>query len=219
MWIHQCGSVQEAQAAAAAGADAVIAQGVEAGGHVRGTTPMLELLERTRAAVTIPVLAAGGIIDAAGVKSALDGGAAAVGRRHALPAQRREPRAPRLQAPLPGSERDGPDRAVRNGLARRSASRDRQRRDPPLGPQRPARAPLDTSRQPTHRTSGRQDPGRGSGACDQDPALFTALPRPAAGNRRRTGQSRRLRPAPRRDECQPHHGCPAGGRTRQALAP
>ena len=60
-WIHQCGSVEETTAAAAAGADAVIAQGVEAGGHVRGSTPMLELLERTRAAVEIPVLAAGGI--------------------------------------------------------------------------------------------------------------------------------------------------------------
>ena len=76
-WIHQCGSVEEAKAAAAAGADAVIAQGVEAGGHVRGTTPMLELLERVRAAVKIPVLAAGGIIDAEGVAAALDAGAAA----------------------------------------------------------------------------------------------------------------------------------------------
>src|SRR4051794_27621229 len=36
-WIHQCGSIEEALAARAAGADAVIAQGVEAGGHVRGT--------------------------------------------------------------------------------------------------------------------------------------------------------------------------------------
>lgn len=76
-WIHQCGSVEEAEAAAAAGADAVIAQGVEAGGHVRGTTPTLELLERVRAAVKVPVLAAGGIIDAGGVGKALDGGAAA----------------------------------------------------------------------------------------------------------------------------------------------
>src|SRR5436190_6860614 len=33
-WIHQAGSVEEALAAQAAGADAVIAQGVEAGGHV-----------------------------------------------------------------------------------------------------------------------------------------------------------------------------------------
>lgn len=76
-WIHQCGSVEEAQAAEAAGADAVIAQGVEAGGHVRGTTPMLELLERVRARVKIPVLAAGGIVDADGVKAALDAGAVA----------------------------------------------------------------------------------------------------------------------------------------------
>jgi NAD(P)H-dependent flavin oxidoreductase YrpB (nitropropane dioxygenase family) len=85
-WIHQCGSVEEAKAAAAAGADAVIAQGVEAGGHVRGTTPMLELLGRVRAAVKIPVLAAGGIIDAEGVRATLDAGAAAavVGTRFLL---------------------------------------------------------------------------------------------------------------------------------------
>jgi nitronate monooxygenase len=76
-WIHQCGSVEEARAAAAAGADAVIAQGVEAGGHVRGTTPMLELLERMLAAVNIPVLAAGGIVDAGDVRAALDAGAVA----------------------------------------------------------------------------------------------------------------------------------------------
>jgi nitronate monooxygenase len=76
-WIHQCGSVEEAKAAAAAGADAVIAQGVEAGGHVRGTTPVLELLEQVRAAVRIPVLAAGGIVDATDVKAVLDAGAVA----------------------------------------------------------------------------------------------------------------------------------------------
>ncbi|OBI81745.1 nitronate monooxygenase family protein [Mycobacterium sp. E740] len=82
-WIHQCGSVEEAKAAARAGADAVIAQGVEAGGHVRGTTPALELLERIRAAVAIPVLLAGGIVDAQGVRAALDHGAlaAVVGTR------------------------------------------------------------------------------------------------------------------------------------------
>jgi NAD(P)H-dependent flavin oxidoreductase YrpB (nitropropane dioxygenase family) len=76
-WVHQCGSVEEARAAAVAGADAVIAQGVEAGGHVRGTTPVLELVERVRAAVKIPVLAAGGIVDRTGVGQALDAGAAA----------------------------------------------------------------------------------------------------------------------------------------------
>ncbi|GFG67931.1 hypothetical protein MKUB_54210 [Mycobacterium kubicae] len=77
-WIHQCGSVDEAKAAAAAGADGVIAQGVEAGGHVRGTTPALELLEQVRKAVTIPVLVAGGIVDVHGVREALEAGATAV---------------------------------------------------------------------------------------------------------------------------------------------
>jgi NAD(P)H-dependent flavin oxidoreductase YrpB (nitropropane dioxygenase family) len=79
VWIHQCGSVEEARAAQAAGADAVIAQGVEAGGHVRGTTPALELLERVRAALPdgYPVLVAGGIATADDVRAALDAGAAA----------------------------------------------------------------------------------------------------------------------------------------------
>ena len=88
-WIHQCGSVEEAKAAAAAGADAVIAQGVEAGGHVRGTTPALELLDQVRTAVKIPVLAAGGIVDVAGVREVLDAGAVAavVGTRFLLSAE------------------------------------------------------------------------------------------------------------------------------------
>jgi nitronate monooxygenase len=78
-WLHQCGSVEEARAAHAAGADGVIAQGVEAGGHVRGTTPALELLERVRAALPdgYPVLVAGGMADRTDVTRALDAGAAA----------------------------------------------------------------------------------------------------------------------------------------------
>jgi NAD(P)H-dependent flavin oxidoreductase YrpB (nitropropane dioxygenase family) len=76
-WIHQVGSVPEAKAAAAAGADAVIAQGVEAGGHVRGKVRALELLEHVRAVVDIPVLMAGGIVDRDDVKQALDAGAVA----------------------------------------------------------------------------------------------------------------------------------------------
>jgi NAD(P)H-dependent flavin oxidoreductase YrpB (nitropropane dioxygenase family) len=76
-WVHQCGSVEEARAAEAAGADAVITQGIEAGGHVRGTTLLLDLLERVRSAVKVPVLAAGGIVDQAGVRQVLDAGAVA----------------------------------------------------------------------------------------------------------------------------------------------
>jgi len=78
-WIHQCGSVEEARAAHAAGADAVILQGIEAGGHVRGTIPGLKLLERSRAELPgdFPLLLAGGIADRADVRQALDAGAAA----------------------------------------------------------------------------------------------------------------------------------------------
>jgi nitronate monooxygenase len=76
-WLHQCGSVAEARAAWAAGADAAIVQGVEAGGHVRGNTPALELLERVRAALPAgyPVLLAGGIAERADVCRALEAGA------------------------------------------------------------------------------------------------------------------------------------------------
>ena len=79
-WLHQCGSVAEARAAQAAGADAVIVQGVEAGGHVRGTTPALELLERVRAGLPAgyPLLLAGGIAERADVSRALDAGAEGV---------------------------------------------------------------------------------------------------------------------------------------------
>jgi len=79
VWLHQCGSVGEARAAHAAGADAVIVQGVEAGGHVRGTTPALELLEQVRAALPAgyPLLLAGGIAEGADVRTALEAGATA----------------------------------------------------------------------------------------------------------------------------------------------
>lgn len=80
LWIHQCGSVGEAEAAAAAGADGVIAQGIEAGGHVRGTTPVLELTERVREALgqSLPVWTAGGVAKRIDVENALAAGAEAV---------------------------------------------------------------------------------------------------------------------------------------------
>ncbi len=78
-WIHQCGSVEEALAAHAAGADAVIVQGVEAGGHVRGTMPALDLLAAVRAAVPsdYPLLLAGGIAERSDVEQALEASASA----------------------------------------------------------------------------------------------------------------------------------------------
>ena len=52
----QVGSREEAIAAAKAGCDFVIAQGVEAGGHVRGTSPAMTLLGEVIRAVDVPVL-------------------------------------------------------------------------------------------------------------------------------------------------------------------
>ena len=74
----QTGSAEEARAAADAGCDFVIAQGVEAGGHVRGTTALVPLLDQVLEAIDIPVVAAGGIGSARGVAAALSAGADAV---------------------------------------------------------------------------------------------------------------------------------------------
>lgn len=77
--IVQVGMLDEAEAAAAAGVDAVMAQGVEAGGHVRGTTSIWELLPAVVAAVSpLPVLASGGIGDGEGIARALSLGAQGV---------------------------------------------------------------------------------------------------------------------------------------------
>jgi NAD(P)H-dependent flavin oxidoreductase YrpB (nitropropane dioxygenase family) len=56
----------------------VVAQGVEAGGHVRGTTPLLDLLDQVLGAVPVPVVAAGGICTGRRMAEALSAGAAAV---------------------------------------------------------------------------------------------------------------------------------------------
>lgn len=74
----QVGDVAEARAAADAGADFVVVQGVEAGGHVRGTAPLLDLLGPVLAAVDVPVVAAGGLGTAADVAAAFAAGADAV---------------------------------------------------------------------------------------------------------------------------------------------
>ncbi len=73
----QIGSVAEARKAADDGADIIIAQGIEAGGHVRGTVGLSVLLpEVIRAVAPIPVLAAGGISGRAAIDTVLEQGAA-----------------------------------------------------------------------------------------------------------------------------------------------
>ena len=74
----QVGSVADAVAAEDVGCDFVVVQGVEAGGHVRGTTARDDLLQAVLARVAIPVVAAGGIASSAGVAAAVHAGAAAV---------------------------------------------------------------------------------------------------------------------------------------------
>jgi nitronate monooxygenase len=78
-------SAREANAATAAGADALVVQGPEAGGH-RGTwddrddagANLLELVGEISRRESVPVVAAGGIADRGAVRAALDAGAAAV---------------------------------------------------------------------------------------------------------------------------------------------
>ncbi|HEX5502976.1 MAG TPA: nitronate monooxygenase [Thermomicrobiales bacterium] len=85
----QVGSRAEAVAAEAAGCDFVIAQGIEAGGHVRGTIGLLALLGEVLGAVTVPVLAAGGIGTGRAMAAALAAGAdgVRVGTRFAAAAE------------------------------------------------------------------------------------------------------------------------------------
>jgi len=72
----QVGSPGEAAAAERAGCDYVIAQGSEAGGHVRGVTSLLPLLSQVLDAVHVPVLAAGGIATPRDLAAVLACGAA-----------------------------------------------------------------------------------------------------------------------------------------------
>src|SRR2546423_12886368 len=69
--MHQADTLDEAKRGADAGADVVVAQGTEGGGHVgvMATLPLARMV--IRALPDIPVLVAGGIADAAGIAAAL----------------------------------------------------------------------------------------------------------------------------------------------------
>jgi NAD(P)H-dependent flavin oxidoreductase YrpB (nitropropane dioxygenase family) len=76
---HSVGSVGEARRAADAGVDVIVAQGWEAGGHVRGEVATMALVPAVCDAVgPLPVVAAGGIADGRGMAAAIALGAAGV---------------------------------------------------------------------------------------------------------------------------------------------
>ncbi|BBM97490.1 nitronate monooxygenase [Marchantia polymorpha subsp. ruderalis] len=79
--VHQIGSVEEAIKAAQAGVDAIVVQGIEAGGHVISQVGLLVLLPAVVDALrgyNVPIIAAGGIVDARGYVAALSLGAQGV---------------------------------------------------------------------------------------------------------------------------------------------
>ncbi len=74
----QIGSKEEAVQAQVAGCDLIVAQGTQAGGHVRGDIKLLPLLEEVLDSVNIPVIAAGGIGTSEQIVEVLNAGASAV---------------------------------------------------------------------------------------------------------------------------------------------
>lgn len=75
----QVGTENGAKAARDSGADFIICQGVEAGGHVQSTTPLLSLLDRViQSCPDVPVVAAGGLTDGEDIARVLSAGADAV---------------------------------------------------------------------------------------------------------------------------------------------
>lgn len=76
--MHMVSTVSEAERAAEAGADIIVAQGTEGGGHVGWMGSMVLVPMVVRAVAPLPVLAAGGVADGAGLVAALALGAEGV---------------------------------------------------------------------------------------------------------------------------------------------
>ncbi len=75
----QVGSIEGVARAIEIGVDFIICQGIDAGGHVQSTSALEEMLGRAVGiAGDVPIIAAGGIVDGAGIAHALAAGAQGV---------------------------------------------------------------------------------------------------------------------------------------------
>jgi enoyl-[acyl-carrier protein] reductase II len=78
-WLHVVASVEHAKKAEAAGVDALVVDGMEAGGHPPPSeVTTLVLVRRVAKAVKLPIVASGGVADGAGIAALLALGADAV---------------------------------------------------------------------------------------------------------------------------------------------
>nr|WP_239987991.1 nitronate monooxygenase [Mycobacterium kansasii] len=130
------GTRNQALRAVGGGADGLIAQGREAGGHLVGTMPALDFLPQALAvAGPRPVFLAGGIADRADTSAALAAGASGViaGTRFLMTRAANANRA--YQRRIISAEQDGGDEPVRLQLAA-ATPRPTQRRHPAMVPRR-----------------------------------------------------------------------------------
>ena len=188
-WFATATTLAEAERAEAAGADAVIAQGFEAGGHrgsfdagaaERQSIGLLALVPYLASRVNVPIIAAGGIGDGRGVAAALTLGASAALVGTALL------RCPEAQdAPVVGAgarnARPGPDaaHACVDGEARAGRSRPTMRAPGnPLALRRPAPYPVQRGLASALREAGTKagDIQRMQAWAGQSAAMSRAIP-------------------------------------------